>query len=85
MCVDDGVCSGDESCQCADCVDGGDDDKDKCSIIDGKQAVCSDDNPNDNKPGACCIAPKKWDSTANAGVGACVECTNTQAPAELKA
>lgn len=47
--------------------------------------MCSDDNLNDGKPGACCIAPKKWSSTANGGVGACVECSNTQAPSELQA
>lgn len=88
-CVNDGVCSGDESCQCGDCVDGPTqtdpakkaDDKDKCSIIGGLQAVCSDDLPADGKPGACCVAPKTWD-TATA---TCQSCSNTQAPTELKA
>lgn len=47
--------------------------------------MCSDDNLSDNKPGACCLAPKKWNSTANGGAGACVECNNTQAPSELQA
>lgn len=85
MCNNDGTCSGDESCQCADCVNGGTDDKDKCSIIGGIQAMCSDDNLTDGKPGACCVPPEKWDSTANGGAGACLACSNTQAPAELKA
>jgi len=43
--------------------------------------MCSDDNLGDGKPGACCIPPKKWNSTTNS----CVECSNTQAPSELKA
>lgn len=43
--------------------------------------MCSDDNPSDGKPGACCVPPKKWNSTTNT----CVECSNTQAPSELKA
>jgi hypothetical protein len=47
--------------------------------------MCSDDLPNDGKPGACCIPPKKWSTSANGWAGACVECSNTQAPAELKA
>lgn len=47
--------------------------------------MCSDDNLTDGKPGACCVPPEKWDSTANAGAGACKACSNTQAPAELKA
>lgn len=85
MCNNDGTCSGEESCQCADCVNGGSDDKDKCSIIGGIQAMCSDDNLTDGKPGACCVPPEKWDSTANGGAGACLACSNTQAPAELKA
>lgn len=62
-------------------MNGGGDDKDKCSIVGGVQAMCSDDNLADGKPGACCIPPKKWNSTTNA----CVECSNTQAPSELKA
>lgn len=33
VCNNDGTCSGEESCQCGDCVNGGSDDKDKCSII----------------------------------------------------
>lgn len=81
MCNNDGVCSGDESCQCGDCVNGGGDDKDKCSIVGGTQAMCSDDNLTDDKPGACCVPPKKW----NTATSSCVECSNTQAPSELKA
>ena len=61
-------------------MNGGVDDKDKCSIINGKQATCSDDNLTDNKPGACCIAPKKWNTATNT----CAECTTTQAPSELQ-
>lgn len=61
-------------------MNGGIDDKDKCSIIDGKQAVCSDDNLTDNKPGACCVAPKKWNTATNT----CAECTTTQAPSEIQ-
>ncbi len=79
--MDDGVCSGDESCQCGDCVDGGEDDKDKCSIIDGTQALCSDDIPDDGKPGACCLPPESWDTET----ASCRSCTNTQAPNVLKA
>ena len=80
-CDNNGTCSGDESCQCPDCVNGGDDDKDKCSVIGGVQALCSDDLPDDNKPGACCIPPKTWSTATNS----CVECSNTQAPSEIKA
>lgn len=47
--------------------------------------MCSDDNLTDGKPGACCVPPEKWDSTANAGAGACRACNNTQAPGEIKA
>lgn len=43
--------------------------------------MCSDDNLTDDKPGACCVPPKKWD-TASA---TCKSCSNTQAPSELKA
>ena len=43
--------------------------------------MCSDDLPNDNKPGACCLPPQTW----NTATGTCMECTNTQAPSELKA
>ncbi len=43
--------------------------------------MCSDDIPTDNKPGACCLTPQTW----NTATGTCQECTNTQAPSELKA
>ncbi len=43
--------------------------------------MCSDDIPTDNKPGACCLPPQTW----NTATGTCQECTNTQAPSELKA
>lgn len=42
--------------------------------------MCSDDNLTDNKPGACCVAPKKWNTATNT----CAECTTTQAPSELQ-
>ena len=43
--------------------------------------MCSDDIPTDNKPGACCLPPQSW----NTATGTCMECSNTQAPSELKA
>ena len=43
--------------------------------------MCSDDIPTDNKPGACCLPPQTWNTATNT----CQECTNTQAPSELKA
>jgi hypothetical protein len=43
--------------------------------------MCSDDIPTDNKPGACCLPPKKW----NTATGTCEDCSQTQAPSELKA
>lgn len=43
--------------------------------------MCSDDNLTDNLPGACCVPPEKWDTTTKT----CTACSNTQAPAELKA
>lgn len=62
-------------------MNGGDDDKDKCSILGGIQAMCSDDNLTDNLPGACCVPPEKWDTATKT----CKACSNTQAPAQVKA
>ena len=43
--------------------------------------MCSDDVPGDTLPGACCLPPERWDTS----LSSCIECTNTQAPSELKA
>lgn len=80
-CNNDGTCKDDESCDCLDCVNGGTDDKDKCSIVEGIQAMCSDDNLADNLPGACCVPPATWNTVSKS----CTGCLATQAPSELRA
>lgn len=52
-CNNNNTCEAGESCNCADCTNGGTDDKDKCGLSNGAQMVCTKDSKNTTTTSTC--------------------------------
>ena len=80
QCNNDGVCSGNESCDCADCTNGDKDDSNNCKTQNGLR--CTRDESNSAcVAAACCPAGLGWNCATNSCENQC----GTHVPSELSA